>query len=115
MTRQLNEQGIDNERYNAVVMKECPDWDLTCMSDVVFNHHKDCFKSGADLIHVTQHGSGGSSMKNTAMAVLANWCSHKRLFNEIATNTSSTYSLETMGKNFLSQSFRQILPKEQKA
>jgi len=100
MARQLNEQGIENERYDAVVMKECPDFDFTCMNDVVFTHHKDCFKSGADLIHMTQHGSGGKSMKNTAMAVLANWCSHKRLFHEIAKNTSSKYDVQTLGRNF---------------
>eukprot|EP00746_Dinoflagellata_sp_MGD_P125583 gnl/MRDRNA2_/MRDRNA2_60354_c0_seq1.p1 gnl/MRDRNA2_/MRDRNA2_60354_c0~~gnl/MRDRNA2_/MRDRNA2_60354_c0_seq1.p1 ORF type:complete len:329 (-),score=94.97 gnl/MRDRNA2_/MRDRNA2_60354_c0_seq1:27-1013(-) len=102
MTRQLNEQGIENERFSAVVMKECPDFDFTCMNDVVFNHHKDCFKSGADLLHLTQHGSSGkdASMKNRAMAVLANWCSHKRLFQQISTNTSSKYDVQTLGRNF---------------
>jgi hypothetical protein len=110
MTRQLNEQGIENERYKAVVMKECPDFDFTCMNDVVFNHHKDCFKSGADLIHLTQHGSSAkdASMKNRAMAVLANWCSHKRLFNEISKNTSSTYDVSALGKSF----FREKILKE---
>jgi len=111
MSRQLDQQGIESERYKAVVMKECNDFDFTCMNDVVFNHHKDCFKSGADLIHLTQHGSSGkdASMKNRAMAVLANWCSHKRLFNEISKNTSSTYDVGTLQKNF----FRQKILKEE--
>merc|ERR1719428_1798016 len=102
MTRQLNEQGIENERWSAVVMKECGDWDLGCMNDVVFNHHKDCFKSGADLIHLTQHGSSGKddSMKHRAMAVLANWCSHKRLFQQIVRSTSQQYDVTTLGRNF---------------
>jgi hypothetical protein len=109
MSKQLANQGIESARFKAVVMKECPDFDFVCMNDVVFNHHKDCFKSGADLIHLTQHGSSGkdASMKNRAMAVLANWCSHKRLFQEIATNTSSSYDVQTMAKN----SFRQIVNK----
>jgi hypothetical protein len=112
MTRQLNDQGIENSRYSAVVMKECPDFDFTCMNDVVFNHHKDCFKSGADLIHLTQHGSSAkdASMKNRAMAVLANWCSHKRLFNEISKNTSSSYDVQALGKSF----FREKILKDSK-
>merc|ERR1719160_1361187 len=109
MSRQLGEQGIESHRYKAVVMPECPDWELACMSKVVFVEHKDCFKSGADLVHLFQHGSGSqnASMKNRAMAVLANWCSHKRLFHELATNSSNDLQLATFaqqaGKNLLRQ------------
>jgi len=93
ISQQLAEQRIGNNRYVASTMPNCGDFDFKCFQ-LAMETNKDCFKSGADLIHMFQHGSkGNASSVQVAGAVLANWCSHKRLFQELASNTSSNYGL----------------------
>merc|ERR1719160_36703 len=91
ISRQLNEHRIPNARFAAMTMPTCNDFDFGCVTKSM-EGHKDCFKNGADLIHIFTHGSqGNQTQMRTAAAVLANWCSHKRLFQQIQTNTSSNF------------------------
>lgn len=103
ISRQLSDHRIDNVRFAASEMPTCPDFDFGCVTKSL-ESNKDCFKHGADLIHIFTHGSEGKQSKmKTAAGVLANWCSHKRLFQQIQTNHSSGYDFKNLlgGNQFL--------------
>lgn len=102
ISRQLTESGIENERFAAAALPACPDWDFKCFNDAIFKSNGDCFKGGAEFLSLLQHASkGNASTWEVASGILANWCSHKRLFQQLSDKSSSTYGFPHIGKAML--------------
>jgi GR25 family glycosyltransferase involved in LPS biosynthesis len=83
--RQLAEQGLSPNRYEAVI------WPKTCSGNTMCLQKKssgvaDCVEGGIAWGGVAQHGTGKDLEEKVGViqsGVLANWCSHKRLFEQL--------------------------------
>lgn len=83
MERQLKELKQTPNRFPAVKFPdECVSGDAPehCLKQKGFG---DCFENGIDYDSISTHGSKGTSQRKMGFHVIANWCSHKRLFEQL--------------------------------
>lgn len=98
ISHQLSDNRIRSDRFAAATLPACPDWDFKCFKDAVFASNRDCFKGGAEFLSLLSHASkGNASTWEVASGILANWCSHKRLFQQLADNSSLSYGVKNFG------------------
>jgi len=83
ITRQLREQNMEAHRFEAVTWpKKCYS-DMKCLARSPVN---DCITGGVAWPGISTHGTESSAedgVGKTQRGVLANWCSHKRLFEKL--------------------------------
>jgi len=78
ISKQLNNTGLEPFRFKAVKPPRLGEGDYD--SQMAKSDIKDCVPNGVDWFGAATHGSSDKDQMATRQKVVANWCSHKRLF-----------------------------------
>lgn len=88
--RQLKEAGTQPHRFNAAVHPRLNKGNYH--KQMAESDFKDCIPAGVDWEATASHGSNSNEKMLVRQGVVANWCSHYRIFKELQ-NRSSEYFL----------------------
>jgi len=88
--RQLKEAGFQPHRFNAAVHPRLSQGNYH--KQMAESDFKDCVPGGVDFEATGSHGSNANDKMTVRQGVVANWCSHYRIFRDLQ-NRSSEYFL----------------------
>jgi hypothetical protein len=86
MQKQLQLAGIEPHRYKADSFGTCIDKE-TFVDCLQRQGYGDCVQGGVDWTAVSVHGANETNSLEVSSRIIANWCSHKRLFSQLASSS----------------------------
>jgi len=91
MRKQLEKAQVTPNRYNADVFAMCNNTHTfaDCLKRQGLG---DCVKGGIDWQSIRARADGMASL-DTASHIISNWCSHKRLFSQLAESNSAPFAM----------------------